>query len=234
MKVKLAPWALRWDEVDPGRIPFDAAGAWAVVSQLRPAMSVPVPPKAKSFADRALIEWSYGTGQAWTDEMTYALVERYGRWTLGWRWARAEGDVGGGPVGAWCCPRDSMTKPVQTLRRVTDGLVEWRGWLEDLAQRFERFPLDDRTGPERRRTWEEGAAHLVTAVVEQTGAGDAWYGHCRQVLAWFLARWDIPEDQADELVHEAVAGRFESWVAPSSETVEKVAARLAESLPSEA
>jgi hypothetical protein len=230
MTYEFAPWPLSWDEVDPRRFPFDAAQAATVVAGLGPAASVP----ARPAGDRPPAEWSRETAVPWTNEMTHALAERYGRWALGWRWAHDEGDVGGGPVDAWCCATHSMTTPEQTLARVTAALVEWRGWLEDLAESFERFPLgDDRSARERRLAWEEGAAHLVTMVVERTGAGDAWYNHCRQVLTWFLTRWSVPADRAERLVHEAVSGRFESWTEPSEATVGDVAERLADSLSGE-
>ncbi|WUD77170.1 Fic family protein [Streptomyces sp. NBC_00510] len=73
--------------------------------------------------------------------MSHALVERYGRWAVGWRWAHDEGDFDGGPVGNWCCPRDSITTPEETLARVVAALCEWRGWLESLAGWFEAYPL---------------------------------------------------------------------------------------------
>lgn len=227
MTYELWPGTLTWDEVDPRRIPFDPAQAADVIAGLDPAASTPTR-TAGHAGDRGVIEWSHAAGRAWVEEMTQAVAGHYGRWTVGWRWARDEGDIGGGPVRAWCCPRDSMTVPAETLARVAAALVEWRGWLEDLAECFDRFPLgDDGSEEDRRLAWERGAAHLVTLVVDRTGAGDAWYAHCRQVLTWFLTRWDIPEHRAEVLVHEAVSGRFESWVEPSSATVGEVAGRLA-------
>ncbi|MFI0353039.1 hypothetical protein [Actinomadura sp. 9N407] len=227
---ELLPYSLTWDEVDPQRHPFDAVRAAEVVAGLGPASRVPSRPAGPA-ADSTVIAWSHQAGQAWVEEMTRALAERYGRWALGWRWALDEGGLGGGPVGSWCCPRDSITTPAETLTRVVASLVEWRDWLEDLAERFERFPLDI-GGPEedRRLVWERGAAHLVTVVVDRTGAGDAWYGHCRLVLTWFLTRWDVPRHRAAQLVDEAIDGRFESWIEPSRVAVADVAERLAESL----
>jgi hypothetical protein len=64
------------------------------------------------------------------------MVERWGRWVVGWRWALDEGDFGGGPIHAWCCPRDSITSAEETLARVGAALIEWRGWLEELAERI--------------------------------------------------------------------------------------------------
>lgn len=229
---ELSPDALRWDEVDPRRIPFDAERAADVIAGLGPAASVPVRPAGHA-GDPEVIRWSHETGRRWTEEMTEALAAHYGRWALGWRWAYGEGDIGGGPGSGWCCPRDSITVPAETLARVAAALVGWRGWLEELAGHFDRFPVGDESEPERRLLWERGAAHLVTLVAGRTGAADAWYEHCHQVLTWFLARWNVPEFVAEGRVFEAVGGRFESWIEPSPATVKKVSERLADSLGDE-
>lgn len=55
----------------------------------------------------------------------------------GWRWP-----LGGGPISAWCRPRDSITKLATTVDRVIEALCEWRGWLEDLVGWFDGYPLD--------------------------------------------------------------------------------------------
>jgi hypothetical protein len=75
--------------------------------------------------------------------------------------------------------------------------------------------------------WERGAVDLVHRVVVRTGAGDAWYRHCAQVLAWFLARWGIAEQEARRLVAEAIGGRFRSWMEPAESDVDDMASRLA-------
>lgn len=226
-------WALEWDEVDPAHHPFDAEQARTVVAGLPPARTVPSRPSGQA-ADRAVIRWSDEAGQAWADEMTRALAGHYDRWAMGWRWAHDEGDIGGGPVGAWCCPSDSITTPAETLVRVADALVEWRGWLEDLAERFDRYPIAVEASPEERQhAWERGAAHLVTTVADRTNAGDAWYGHCRQVLTWYLTRWHIAPAHAGPLVEDAIDGRFESWIQPSPLVIENIAERLANSLSEE-
>lgn len=218
---ELLPYALTWAEVDPRRFPFDAAPVRAVVAGLAPAASVP----GRGRIDEA--------GEQWTQEMARALAEHYGRWTLGWRWSRDGGSVGGGggPVTAWCCLHHSVTTPEETLDRVAAALVEWRTWLEELAGFFEQFPIGESGSElERRRVWERGAACLVTAVVKQTEAGDAWHGHCEQVLTWFLQRWGVDANRAGQLVTEAIGGRFESWIEPSTPVIEDVAGRLAGSL----
>ncbi|MFG2819798.1 hypothetical protein ACGFX4_10265 [Kitasatospora sp. NPDC048365] len=226
MAYDLAPHVLGWADVDPARHPFDAAAAPVAVAGLGPARSVPVRPVGGA-ADRAVIAWSYAEGREWTEAMTRALVERYGPWSLGWRWARDEGDIGGGPVGAWCCPRDSITTPDDTLARVAAALCEWRSWVVELAERFERHPLDSGSAGQRSLAWERATVQLVNLVVDRTGAGDAWYGHCRQVLGWFLTRWGVAPDAADLMVAEAIDGRFHSWAEPSRELVAEVAEQLA-------
>jgi hypothetical protein len=158
--------------------------------------------------------------------MTEAIAGHWGRWAAGWRWARDEGDGGGGPVGSWCCATHSITGPEETLTRVSDALAEWRAWLEELAAAFERYPLGRLVAPGDRALWERGAVDLIHRVVDRTGAGDAWYRHCAQVLTWFLARWGTAGEQAQHLVDEAVGGRFRSWAEPGEADVRDVAGRL--------
>ncbi|MFA7754181.1 hypothetical protein V5F01_11090 [Streptomyces sp. NRRL B-2790] len=177
-----------------------------------------------------MISWSHGEGRAWTEAMTRALVERFGGWALGWRWAHDEGEIGGGPVGSWCCPRDSITSPDETLTKVATALCEWRAWVEDLAERFDGYRLNSVPAEDRQHVWERAAVHLVTHVVDRTGAGDVWYGHCEQVLTWFLERWGVEAATAEALVEEAIGGRFESWTGPEPDVVDDVAQRLALSL----
>jgi len=64
-----------------------------------------------------------------------------------------------------------MSTPEATLAVVAAALVEWRGWLEDLAQRFAQFlPLPVHAGEDAvLDAWERAVAHLVTVVVDRTG-----------------------------------------------------------------
>ncbi|WP_328450433.1 hypothetical protein [Amycolatopsis sp. NBC_00438] len=228
----VVPSDLSWGDVDPRHHPFDAASALGVISALAPAARVPARPVGAA-ADPDVIAWSGTEGAAWADELTRAMTGRFGRWAAGWRWAHDEGDIGGGPVAAWCCPRDSITTPAATLERVAAALCEWRGWLEELAGRFDRYPPDAVPAEERRRVPERATTDLVTAVVERTGAGDAWYLHCKQVLTWFLTRWGVTAETAEAEVERAVSGDFESWTAPDTGLVDEVAGRLAVSSPPE-
>lgn len=226
----LWPHTLTWDEVDPARHPFDSAAAARGVRALGPARCVPRRP-AVPFGDPEMSAWSWNEGTVWTDAMSYALMERYGRWAVGWHWAHDEGDFDGGPVGSWCCPRDSVTTPEETLDRVVAALCEWRGWLESLAERFEAYPLEPCGIEGQRILWERATRNLILQVVDRTGCGSGWYGHCHQVLTWFLSRWGVSPDIAESLVDEAIGGRFHSWTGPDDTLVDDVAERLAETLP---
>jgi hypothetical protein len=223
------PWALTWDEVDPGRHPFDPAAVSDAVRMLAPASAVPMRPSDRGDYQR-ITDWAHSDGTAWADSMAKAVVERFGYWACGWRWAMDEGDFGGGPVSSWCCAMHSIAEPELTLERVVDALVEWRHWLEELAEQFDRYPLAGSPDPDAVAFWERGAVHLVHRVVDRTGAGDAWYRHCGQVLTWFLSRWGVAEERAGRLVAEAIGGRFGSWIGPAELEVDAVAEQLARSV----
>jgi hypothetical protein len=222
------PSRLSWDEVDPRRVPFDVGSALTVINALEPSGHVPLRPPGPPF-EGTVIRWSRREGKAWTRAMTQALIDHYGSWAAGWRWV-TDGELGGGPVHGWCCPRDSMTTPAETLEGVRDALCEWREWLEELAEQFDRHPLDSDSAEERGHLWGRVATHLVNIVVIRTRAGDTWYGHCKQVLTWYLIRWGVDSDTAREQVQDAVGGNFRSWIAPTDHVVDGVAERLGASL----
>ncbi|WP_055703214.1 Fic family protein [Streptomyces silaceus] len=229
MQFEWTPRILTWDDVDPARHPFDSGSAREVVYGLGPARCVPRRPDLP-FADVAMSRWSRREAEQWADAMSTALVEHYGRWTMGWRWSHDEGDYDGGPVGHWCCPRDSITTPEETLPRVVAALCEWRAWLESLAGRFEAYPFDLADIEDQRILWESCARNLILQVTDRTGCGSGWHGHCRQVLTWFLSRWGVAPDVAEDLVDEAIGGRFHSWTGPDTALIGDVAERLAQSL----
>ncbi|GGQ27393.1 hypothetical protein GCM10010266_58370 [Streptomyces griseomycini] len=67
-------------------------------------------------------------------------------------------------------------------------------------------------------------------MTDRTGCGNGWHGHRRQVLMWFLGRRGIAPDTAQDLVDQAIGGRFLSRTDPDVVLVEDVAERLALSL----
>lgn len=202
---ELSPWTLTWEEVDPARHHFVASGVAALVQPLVPATN---------------------SGD-WETAITELLVSRFGRWACGWRWARDEGSIGGGPIGAWCCPSHSFSTPAATADRIECALVEWRKWLETLCARFET--LEPRDG-DVQAAFQRAVATLVGDVVEQTSAGDAWYTHCAQVLSWYLERCGVPHAEATGLIERAIGGRFESWCGPPPTLTREVAASVAQQL----
>ncbi|WP_228978491.1 hypothetical protein [Streptomyces sp. DH12] len=132
-------------------------------------------------------------------------------------------------VGVWCCSSDSVTTAEATAPLVVAALCEWRHWLEDLAERFAALapppsPAGSVVDPWH---WERACTRLVTVVADRTQAESGWYEHCMQVLRWFLASTGIDEEQAREVVENAVGGRFGSWIAPDATEVEAVSSRLA-------
>lgn len=68
----------------------------------------------------------------------------------------------------------------------------------------------------------------MTTVARRSWAESAWYGHCQQVLGWFLTVAGVPEPRHDELITDAVGDRLQCWIMPSSEVVDEIAARLAQ------
>lgn len=205
----LLPWTLTWTEVDPATHPFDPAAVRAVVGSLDPA-------GALSTTGRDF------DGLGWTEAITRSLGGYYGRWVVGWRWAADDADIGGGPITSWCCSIDSITTPTETLDKVAAALIEWRGWLEDLAERFARYPADDLEAQ-----WYRAAVHLITEVSIRTEASDAWYKTAETVLRWYLTREGIPEDDAAAMIGEVMGGQFQSWLEPSESEVERVSRQLA-------
>jgi hypothetical protein len=208
------PRLLTWADINPSSHDFDPAAVPAVVGGLLPASDVP-----SSEADWRLLH-------LWQERVTTALVGRYGRWAVGWCWAVGESDFDGGVVTAWCCLEDSITTPEETLARVAAALVEWHGWLVELAERFDRFlPLPDE---DALAGWQRAVVHLVTVVGERTRYESGWHSSCRTVLGWFLSAAGVEENRHEELTTYAIGGRFSSWIEPSPDTVRSVAGRLAE------
>ncbi|MGW6733225.1 hypothetical protein [Streptomyces sp. NPDC055013] len=218
---ELAPAWLPWSAVDPDRIAFDWDEQEA--SQIATVIASMVPP--------ADAEW--GERHRFTTEVTTLLAARYGRWACGWHWAVGEGG-GGGVVTSWCCTSHSVGEPAATAANVVASLLEWRDWLEELAERFEQLAPPAGADAED-RSWhlERAATRLVTVVVDRTDAECGWYGLCRTVLTWFLSSTGVEPEGAKEAVDTAIGGRFKSWTEPSRILVDAVGEDLAVGLTGE-
>ncbi|MEV0218848.1 hypothetical protein [Streptomyces sp. NPDC050704] len=230
-------WArtLTWAEVDPSRHPFeldeDAAKALA-------ALVAPLLPDA---APKAVKDRWWGSMDAFAEflnPISELLVDRYGRWACGWNWSVGEGDTDGGVVDAWCCAGHTVTTADATAPLAVAGLLEWRDWIEDLAERFAALAppssssesSSESSSPVDPWHWERACTRLVTVVADRTRAESGWYGHCEQVLGWFLAFNGIDEERARRIVETAVGGRFSSWVSPDVVAVDAVSSRFARTM----
>jgi hypothetical protein len=105
-----------------------------------------------------------------------------------------------------------------TVARAASGLLSWRDWIVELADLFARAP-DGAAAV----ALERHALATLAAVVERTGAGDAWYKHAHQVLTWLLESRGEGRDAAGAIVGRAIGGRFESWAEPDDDLGRDVA-----------
>ncbi|WP_228919646.1 hypothetical protein [Streptomyces sp. DH20] len=142
-----------------------------------------------------------------------------------------EGDTDGGIVDVWCCARHSVTTADTTAPMAVAALLQWRNWIEDLAERFSALAPPSHSAVPASSVdpwhWERACTRLVTVVADKTRAESGWYGHCKQVLGWFLAYNGIDEERAREIVESAVGSRFDSWTAPDVVVVDTVSSRFA-------
>jgi hypothetical protein len=219
---------LTWADVDPARHPFDAGAVLDVVRAIAPAGGVPAPYR---------YELGQGLGPAadaarwnWQQAMSVALVEHYGPWACGWSAQIAGRTADGALVVRWSGAQDSITTPEETLAAVAGALLDWRGFLEDLVEIFERYlPLPDDPGSAF-AAWEATVMSLVAAVAARSGEDEYWYPLCTLALKWFLVVAEVPGEGHDALVDDAIGGRFSSSVSPLGVEVADVAESLAVAL----
>lgn len=205
-------WSLPWPAADPGRSAFE----WDEDEAARlTALVVPMVPTADAEEmERFRFE----------DEVTLLLMDRYGRWACGWDWSTHNG----GPVEAWCCDRHSVGEASETAARVVTCLLEWRDWLEDMAERFAQLgPPADVDAEDRSWHLERAVIRLVTVVVDRTRAESSWYGLCRTTLTWFLASTGLGSQEAQVAVEAAIGDRFKSYVEPAPTLIGTVGEDLA-------
>lgn len=209
---ELRAWSLPWSDADPRRNAFE----WDDDEEVRlTALVVPMTPPAD--ADRM-------ENFRFMREVTALLASRYGRWACGWLWSTHNG----GPVGAWCCDAHSVGEAEETAARVVASLLEWREWLEEVAERFEQLaPLPGLDAEDRSWHLERAVTRLVTTVVDRTHAESAWYRLCDTTLTWFLSSTGLGPDEAEKAVEAAIGGRFKSWAEPAPTLVDAVGVDLA-------
>jgi hypothetical protein len=156
-----------------------------------------------------------------------ALIrERYGSWAQGWNWCYRHG----GAIGSWVTGTSSVTTPDETAARVVAALLEWRGWLERLAQRFAELAPPPEAAPEDRSWHLERACVRLTTLALDSGAEGGWHGQAALVLRWFLTTTGMDQAEAGQAVEAAIGGRFESWVTPGQTVVDSVGEDLAVAL----
>ncbi|MFJ9419444.1 hypothetical protein ACIRPT_35590 [Streptomyces sp. NPDC101227] len=209
---------LHWDNLDPARHPF----TWDEDEEARLCALVRewVPPVLSGMAG----SWE---GEYWCARQVDAIIrERYGNWAQGWNWCYRYGGV----IGSWVTGPSSVTTPDETAARAVAALLEWREWLERLAQRFVELAPPPEASPED-RSWhlERATVRLVTLALD-SGAEGGWHGQAGLVLRWFLTTTGMNQDDAGQAVETAIGGRFESWVTPGRTLIESVGEDLAVAL----
>lgn len=211
---RLRPDLDTWAEFDPGRFPFDPGEVPAVVRTVGPPPPRPVWHAGERTSDTEA--W------AWVEAVGVALSKRYGPWAHYWHWTPGERERLG-----WIT--DRIPAPADAPAFVTDLLVLWRRWLEELAERFDRFlPLFGPAQPgDVVVVWESAFADVMTPVIARVVDDDGWQGRCRRVLQWFLTAAGVPVAQAKALVENAIDARFDHWIPPTPTVIDRIATRVA-------
>jgi hypothetical protein len=206
---------LSWEGLDPARHPF----VWDEEEETRLCALVRewVPPVLSGMA-------GWRQGEYWCENQVDAIIrERYGNWAQGWNWCYRHGGV----IGSWVTGATSVTTPEETAARVVAALLEWREWLEQLAETFAQLAPSPEASPEE-RSWhlERASVRLVTRVLD-SGAEGGWQGLAGLTLRWFLTSTGVDPAEADRAVETAIGGRFESWVTPGPALIDSVGEDLA-------
>jgi hypothetical protein len=203
---------LRWADLDPAARAFDP-------SSVRPLVERLVLGRAGLGPSRQALDRHVDPHDL-ERAVDRALIAECGAWAAGWRWAASE-PGGGGPVQSWCCAPHSLFLPddadtMASVDRVVEALTEWRTFLEEIARSFATLRKSTE-GLALEETLERVAAQLLPAIVERTGAEDAWYATFEQVLGWYLETTGVDPAVYRGTLREIVSGRFHSWIAPDPE-----------------
>ncbi|MGW3111671.1 hypothetical protein [Streptomyces sp. SID4982] len=204
-----------WADVDPARHPF----VWdeAEEARLRALVREWVPPVLSGME-------GWWQGESWCESQVEAIIrDRYGRWAKGWNWCYRHG----GPIGSWVSGTSSVTTPDETATRVVDALLEWRRWLETMAQRFAELAPPPEVSPEDRSWYLERASVRLVTMALDSGAEGGWYSQAVLAMRWFLTSTGMGPAEADQAVDRAIGGRFKSWTDPGRAVIESVGEDLA-------
>ncbi|GAA1626320.1 hypothetical protein ACFQY4_13920 [Catellatospora bangladeshensis] len=165
--------SLTWPDVDPARNPFDRTAAAGIVRAI--VSAVPV-------------DADHGQRDGWRDEISRLLVAAFGIWAREWCWSPSPGSWHGGRVAAWCCTKHSVASAEENQACVSASLLDWRDWLEELAERFDRLLPDPNLAPtDLLVAWEAAIADLAHAASGRM-ARDGWYGYFTWALCWLRSR----------------------------------------------
>ncbi|BCY08715.1 Fic family protein [Actinoplanes sp. L3-i22] len=220
--------ALTWSDVDPDRHPFDPGTVLDVVRAVAPAGGVPAP--YRYVRDQVFDHAAETARWNWQQAMTVALVEHYGAWACGWSAQMPGRTTDGVLVLRWHGARDSIATPEETLDAVAGALLDWRTFLDDLAELFTvhlPLPAEPRAAA---AAWEATTASLVATVAARSGDDEDWYSICALALTWFLTVAEVPGENHEALIDTAIGGRFSSSVSPLGAEVADAAESLAATL----
>ena len=218
--------SLHWRDIDPTTHPFDPAPARQIAERHVQRLAETLP------ENRERIREDPRQTQCEND-ISLELATHYGPWILGWTWSSSE-PGGGGPVNAWCCPRDSLLpkkEPMQaTIERVVQAVAEWRQFLELVVR------VQSRLNAETNALLPDSAieiiaAHYVPIVIERTHCSDAWYSLYDKLLVWHFEALGYDDLRIHKAITQAISGRFQSWIEPEPPVVKEVISKLALNVP---
>ncbi len=216
-------FSLHWRDIDPATHSFDPAPAREIAERLVKRLAETLPENREHTREDP-------RQTQCEEDLSLEFAAHYGPWILGWTWSSSE-PGGGGPVNAWCCPRDSLLRkkePVQaTVDRIVLAVTEWRQFLELVAR--EQIRLNAETNSLLPDTAIEIiATRYLPLVLERTQCSDAWYNLYDKLVVWHLESLGHDDIRIHHAITQAISGRFQSWVEPEPQVVKDVVSKLSQ------
>lgn len=203
---------LPWSAVDPTGRTFDPGPAAEIAARIVRPLA-----QRKGLSEEDRRRCARG--------LDLALITHYGASMAGWNWSVSDG----GPVRAWCCAPHSVlggsSSAGDTVGRVVAAVVEWRAFLEELAQ-MQATLLDETASLPSEDRIERAVVRYVPMVVARTGCEDAWYHTLQTVLRWHLDAIGDGDPRLEAALEATISGRFHSWVRPDGSVIAEAAAEL--------